>query len=192
MELITLPSLFSASTRAAVLATFLTIFYLLVNEVFRYSKRNPYFGGPPGTIIFGHLRQLQSNAPEVFRQWSKQYSDVFQIQLGNIPVLVVNSAAAAKELFAHHGYALNSRPVFYTFHKVVAKTAGFTVGTSPISPELKTRRRAAAAALNKPAVVSYADHLDLETRALVEEIFAAGGQGKNAINPMPLVKRFAL
>ncbi|KAF7192123.1 3-hydroxyphenylacetate 6-hydroxylase [Pseudocercospora fuligena] len=188
----TLPSLFSASIGAAILATFSTIFYLLFNEVFRYRKCNPHFAGPPGNIIFGHLRQLQVNAPEAFRWWSKQYGEVFQIQLGNVPILVVNSAAAAKELFAHHGHALNSRPVFYTFHKIVAKTAGFTIGTSPISPELKTRRRAAATALNKPAVVSYAGHLDLETRALVEDIFSAGGQGEEAINPMPLVKRFAL
>ena len=40
------------------------------------------------------------------------------MQLGNIPIIVVNSAAAAKELFGTKGHALNSRPVFYTFHKV--------------------------------------------------------------------------
>jgi hypothetical protein len=38
--------------------------------------------------------------------------------LGNIPVVVVNSAASAKVLFGQHAQALSSRPEFYTFHRV--------------------------------------------------------------------------
>lgn len=50
----------------------------------------------------------------------------------------------------------------------------------------------AAAALNKPAVVSYAPHLDLETTALVKDLLEAGNAGNDAIDPQPLVQRFAL
>lgn len=38
--------------------------------------------------------------------------------LGNVPVVVVNSAASAKVLFGQNAQALSSRPEFYTFHKV--------------------------------------------------------------------------
>jgi hypothetical protein len=58
------------------------------------------------------------NAPEKYRQWSKQYGPVFQIMLGNEPVVVVNSAKAAHETFLSQGNAMSSRPMFYTFHKV--------------------------------------------------------------------------
>lgn len=166
--------------------------YLIVNEIIRYSSRNAHFRGPPGLPVLGNILQLQTNVPEKLRQWSKYYGDVFQIQFGNVPILVVNSAAAAKELFSHQGHALNSRPIFHTFHKVVAKTSGFTIGTSPMSPELKRRRRAAAGALNKPAVSSYGPLLHAETNRLVQEMFLLSNAGKSQINPMPLVRRFAL
>ena len=76
--------------------------------------------------------------------------------------------------------------------QIVVKTAGGTIGTSPISDDLKRRRRAAAAALNKPAVASYASHLDFETSALVQNLLSAGKAGTEAIDPKPLIQRFAL
>ncbi|KAF2159022.1 hypothetical protein M409DRAFT_30557 [Zasmidium cellare ATCC 36951] len=170
----------------------LLLIYLIVNEIFRWRAENPGFNGPRGLPIAGNLLQLQVNAPEILRRWSEKYGDVYQIQLGNTPVLVVNTAAAAKELFAHQGHALNSRPTFYTFYKIVGKTSGITIGTSPISPELKQRRRAAASALNKRAVSGYSPLLHLETNLLVKDILDAGGSGSRQINPMPLVRRFAL
>ena len=166
--------------------------YLVVNEIVRYRTRFCDFGGPANRPLVGNLPDITINAPERFRRWAEKHGDVFQVQLGNIPILVVNSAAAAKELFGHHSHALSSRPTFYTFHKIVAKTAGATIGTSPISDSLKRRRRAAASALNRPAVASYAPHLDLETFALVQDLFQAGSAGKTAINPMPSIQRFAL
>ena len=80
--------------------------------------RNHDFNGPPNRFVVGNLPDIANNASETLRQWAEIYGDVYEIQLGNVPVIVVNSAAAAKELFGSKGYVLNSRPVFYTFHKV--------------------------------------------------------------------------
>ena len=92
--------------------------YLIANEIVRYRARNHNFSGPRGRMLVGNLPDIAVNAPERFRQWADMYGDVYQIQLGNIPILVVNSAAAAKDLFGHNSHALSSRPLFYTFHKV--------------------------------------------------------------------------
>lgn len=94
------------------------LLYLIVNEIVRYKARNQDFNGPPNRFLVGNLPDIAVNASETLRNWSHHYGDVYQMQLGNIPILVVNSAAAAKELFGTKGHALNSRPVFYTFHKV--------------------------------------------------------------------------
>ena len=96
----------------------LLLSYLIINELLRYSARNRGFPGPPNRFLVGNLPDIAGNAPENFRKWVPKYGDVFEIQLGNIPILVINSAAAAKELFGHQSHALSSRPVFYTFHKV--------------------------------------------------------------------------
>jgi 3-hydroxyphenylacetate 6-hydroxylase len=58
------------------------------------------------------------NAPETYRKWAQKYGPVFQIMLGNEPVVVINSAKAAYETFLSQGNAMSSRPMFYTFHKV--------------------------------------------------------------------------
>lgn len=102
----------------AVAALLVPIIYVIINEFIRASARVPGFKGPRGLPLIGNLAQIRTNAAEQYRLWSKTYGPVYQIQLGNIPVIVVNSAAAAKVLFGQNAQALSSRPEFYTFHKV--------------------------------------------------------------------------
>ena len=88
--------------------------------------------------------------------------------------------------------ALSSRPVFYTFHKVLSNTAGTTIGTSPFGESLKRRRKGAASALNKPSVASYVGHLDVETLAFVREGLDLGQAGTKGVDPMPMIQRLSL
>lgn len=97
---------------------FTPFLYVIVNEFIRASARVKGIKGPCGPPLIGNLAQIRKNAAEQYRIWSKTYGSVFQIQLGNVPVLVINSAAAAKVLFGQNAQALSSRPEFYTFHKV--------------------------------------------------------------------------
>jgi 3-hydroxyphenylacetate 6-hydroxylase len=97
------------------------LLYVVINEFIRASARIPGFKGPRGLPLIGNLAQIRKDAAEQYRIWSKIYGPVYQIQLGNIPVLVVNSAAAAKVLFGQNAQALSSRPEFYTFHKVCSE-----------------------------------------------------------------------
>ncbi|KAK9466679.1 cytochrome P450 [Lipomyces arxii] len=168
------------------------ILYLLANEYVRAASRIPGFPGPIGYPVVGNILQTRRNASEKYRQWSKQYGPVFQVQLGNIPVLVVNSASAAHQIFVANSHATNSRPMFYTFHSVVSATAGFTIGTSPYSESLKHRRKAAASALNRPAVQSYMPIVDLEIKEFVKDAFEFGSKGRVPIDPLPLIQRLSL
>lgn len=104
------------------LASFLS--YVFINEIIRYRARNPYFTGPGGLPIIGNIRDIRFHAPSKLQEWAKQYGDVYQIQLGNVPILVVNGASAAKELIGGNAHAVSSRPEFYTFHKVLSSLLG--------------------------------------------------------------------
>ncbi|KAB8342700.1 hypothetical protein FH972_022300 [Carpinus fangiana] len=148
--------------------------------------------GPPTLPIIGNIRDIKYNAAEKYREWSERYGAVYQIQLGVVPVIVVNTAAAAKEIFGNHSQALSSRPVFYTFHKVLSNTAGTTIGTSPFSDSLKRRRKGAASALNKPSVQTYLDHLDIETHDFIAEAYQHGDAGKTPVDPIHMVQRLSL
>ncbi|KAF7115607.1 hypothetical protein CNMCM5793_002701 [Aspergillus hiratsukae] len=176
----------------AVTALVVPIIYIIINEFIRASARVAGFKGPRGLPLIGNLAQIRKNAAEQYRIWSKTYGPVYQIQLGNIPVIVVNSAAAAKVLFSQNAQALSSRPEFYTFHKIVSNTAGTTIGTSPYSESLKRRRKGAASALNRPSVESYVSHLDVETKAFVAELLEYGNGGKTPVDPMAMIQRLSL
>lgn len=108
---------------AVLLSPFL---YVVLNEFIRSSARVPGMKGPTGLPLIGNLAQIRVNAAEQYRVWSKRFGPVYQIQLGNIPVVVVNSAASAKILFGQNAQALSSRPEFYTFHKV-GEALAFTI-----------------------------------------------------------------
>ena len=106
-------------TQFLALATLVVpILYIIINEFIRATARIPNIGGPVGFPLIGNLWQIRTNAAEQYRFWSKRYGGVYQVQLGNIPIVVVNTAAAAKTIFGQHSQALSSRPEFYTFHKV--------------------------------------------------------------------------
>lgn len=103
----------------AFIVIFVPIVYVLANEVVRKQARVSGLGGPTGFPLIGNLWQIRKNAAEKYQQWSRTYGAVYQIQLGNIPIVVVNTAASAKVLFGQNAQALSSRPEFYTFHKVL-------------------------------------------------------------------------
>lgn len=104
--------------RSALVLLFVApIVYILRSEIVRRRARIASFDGPPGLFMVGNIPDIKYNAAEKYREWSKTYGDVYQIQLGNIPVIVVNSAQSARAIFGQFSQALSSRPVFYTFHK---------------------------------------------------------------------------
>jgi 3-hydroxyphenylacetate 6-hydroxylase len=122
-----LPTAFDLSGRdfwAQALQTFaittviVPLLYVIVNEYFRYAARIPGIKGPPGLPLVGNLWSIRKNAPEQYRVWSKKYGGVYQVLLGNVPIIIVNTAEAAKAIFGQHAQAMSSRPEFYTFHKV--------------------------------------------------------------------------
>uniref|UniRef100_A0A060T6Q7 ARAD1C22132p n=1 Tax=Blastobotrys adeninivorans TaxID=409370 RepID=A0A060T6Q7_BLAAD len=166
--------------------------YLIFNEYYRWSIRLPNFKGPKGYPLLGNIPHIKVNAAEQYKKWSEKYGPLYQIQLGNIPVVVVNSAEHASKVFISNSHATISRPMFYTFHKVVSSTAGFTIGTSPYSESLKRRRKAAASALNRPSVHSYVPHIDLETKEFIRDAFERGKKGTFGLDPLPLVQRLSL
>ncbi|RDW60725.1 hypothetical protein BP6252_12108 [Coleophoma cylindrospora] len=173
-------------------ALFVLIIYIIINEIVRRKARIPNLKGPPGLPVIGNLWQIRTNAAEQYRRWAIKYGGVYQIQLGNIPIVVVNTAAAAKHIFGQNSQALSSRPEFYTFHRILSNTAGTTIGTSPYSDSLKRRRKGAASALNRPSIQTYSSHLDLETKDFCNELLSYGNSGNTAIDPTPMIQRLSL
>ncbi|KAF4345076.1 phenylacetate 2-hydroxylase [Fusarium beomiforme] len=146
----------------------------------------------PGVPIFGNLIQLGTDHARVAQKWAKKYGPVFQTRLGTKRVIYVNSYEAVKHFWITHQSALISRPMFHTFHSVVSSSQGFTIGTSPWDESCKNRRKAAATALNRPAVQSYMPILDLESLISIKELLDNCQDGSQDLDPSPYFARFAL
>lgn len=92
---------------------------ILLAIFLKSSSTTTNFPGPRPWPIVGNLPSLyRCHAERQFFLWSKQLGDVIQVRFGNMNVIVVNSAASAKEIFTGSAAALSSRPIFHTFHQV--------------------------------------------------------------------------
>ncbi|RFU33856.1 hypothetical protein B7463_g2489, partial [Scytalidium lignicola] len=191
LEVLWEKSLGQAVQSVLIVSVLIPILYVIVNEYIRYAARIPGIKGPRGLPLIGNLWAIRRNAAEQYRLWSKTYGGIYQVSLGNVPIIVVNSAEAAKGLFGQHSSALSSRPEFYTFHKVLTGVAT-TVGTTPYSESLKKRRKVTATALNRPSAQKYVSHFDLETKVFCEELLNEGRSGTVAFDSYPIAQRLSL
>ncbi|MCJ1318723.1 hypothetical protein MMC15_004053 [Xylographa vitiligo] len=146
----------------------------------------------PGVPIFGNLLQLGNEHAKNAGAWVKQYGPVFQVRLGNKRIIFANTFDSVKHLWITNQSALISRPTLHTFHTVLSSSQGFTIGTSPWDESCKRRRRAAATALNRPAVQSYMPIIDLESKFSIKELLTDSKDGDIDIDPNPYFQRFAL
>ncbi|RYO73757.1 hypothetical protein DL766_000567 [Monosporascus sp. MC13-8B] len=168
------------------------VFYLCVNEVVRSRSRITGFGGPKGLPVLGNLLDVLDYTGQKYQQWAKTFGSVYQIQLANTTIVVVNSASAAKKLFISNSQALSSRPITYTFGKIASSSSGLTIGTSPYDDSLKRKKKGAASALNRPSIQTYVPYLDRESRTFLEDLLHYGKGGTIAIDPLPLIQRLSL
>ncbi|KKY16289.1 putative phenylacetate 2-hydroxylase [Diplodia seriata] len=146
----------------------------------------------PGWPIFGSLIELGEQHAKVAREWSKKYGPVFQVRMGNRRIVFANSFDSVKHFWINNQSALISRPTLHTFHTVVSSSQGFTIGTSPWDESCKQRRKAAATALNRPAVQSYMPIIDLESYVSIKEMLEDSAHGEKDVDPTPYFQRFAL
>ena len=162
----------------------------------------------PGVPVFGNLLQLGSEHAKIAGKWAKKYGPVFQVRLGNKVhgepagicklayglqrIVFANTFESVKHLWITNQSALISRPTLHTFHTVVSSSQGYTIGTSPWDESCKRKRKAAATALNRPAVQSYMPIIDLESNVSIKELLADSKNGEVDINPIGYFQRFAL
>ncbi|KXL44091.1 hypothetical protein M433DRAFT_58657 [Acidomyces richmondensis BFW] len=146
----------------------------------------------PGIPILGNLHQLGKHHAKVAQNWSKTYGPVFQVRMGNRRIIFANTFESVKTLWITNQSALISRPKLHTFHTVVSSSEGFTIGTSPWDESCKARRKAAATALNRPAVQSYMPIIDYESTKSIKEMLLDSKFGQIDLDPNAYFTRYAL
>ncbi|KAK3203607.1 hypothetical protein GRF29_106g69990 [Pseudopithomyces chartarum] len=171
-------------TLPVVVAAAAVLLYLAYR--FLYGTDTPHIKGlpeVPGLPLFGSLFELGTNHAKVAQGWAEKYGPVFQVRLGNRRIVFANTFSSVRHLWITSQSALISRPTLHTFHTLVSSSQGYTIGTSPWDPSCKARRRAAATALNRPAVQSYMPLIDLESTVSIKELLSDSKNGELDLDP---------
>ena len=187
LRLISFPILQDVTLGSLLLITLALVFlaalaYVVITELYRSKIRLSTIQGPAGVPVVGNLYQLGPDPAETLHQWGKRYGGVYQIMLGNRPVVVFNSMQAARDVFIGQGSSLIDKPKLYTFHSVLSSVAS-SIGTTSWSESTKRRRKTAASAMNRPAVASYLPFIDELTKALISDLWERGSGGGIAFDP---------
>lgn len=148
---------------------------------------------PGAKPVFGHLLSLGDDHASVCEKWWREYNwPVFQIKLGNIRAVVINSWDEVNKMVTKTKTNLIDRPQLYTFHGVISSTQGFTIGSSPWDESCKNKRKGVGDTLNKGALKNYIPMFDLETYCLLRDVTRDCGSGKTEIEIRPYIQRLAL
>ncbi|KAK6459402.1 cytochrome P450 [Scheffersomyces xylosifermentans] len=156
-----------------VLGLLAVISALVLLDYLGYGNLQPIKGvfQIPGYPVVGNLFQVLNNPAQVYMNWTDKYkTPVFQVRLGTKRVVVVNSFEDVTSLWIKNSCANNSRPVSYTFHEIVSRTRGFTVGSTPACPAFKREKKAISQYLNLRAIEEFKPILDEEVKYMISQL----------------------
>ncbi|XP_030429796.1 cytochrome P450 2J2-like [Gopherus evgoodei] len=92
------------------LAMFLGLFLLIAD----YTKRRQPKNFPPGPLplpFLGHILHMDVKQPHrTLEKLAGKYGNIFSLQLGNLPIVIVNGFQLVKEVLVHRGEYFLDRP----------------------------------------------------------------------------------
>ncbi|XP_074142715.1 cytochrome P450 1B1 isoform X2 [Sminthopsis crassicaudata] len=182
------------STQQTTLLLFLSVLVAvhLGQCILRRCRRPPGAGfSPPGPFqwpLIGNAVEV-GNIPHLsFTRLARRYGDVFQIRLGNCPVVVLNGERAIRQALLQQGSTFASRPPFPSFHVV---SNGRSLAFGKYSEIWKMQRRVAHGTVRAFSTGHVRSRRVLEQHVLSEArelvmLLVQGSAGGAFLNPGPL------
>ncbi|KAL8150074.1 hypothetical protein AgCh_006908 [Apium graveolens] len=118
----------------------LPLLFLLKCITYYGSKLHRRPPGPCGLPLIGNMHQFDSSNTHLYLfQLSQKYGPLVYLQLGSVPILVVSSASAAKEVFKYHDRCFSSRPALVGMQKLSYN--GLDLAFSPYNEYWRNMRK---------------------------------------------------
>ncbi|PRQ24583.1 putative cytochrome P450 [Rosa chinensis] len=109
-----------SSLKLVLLAIFLILlFRWLFNFINSATPTNRSPPSPPKLPVIGNLHQLGLHVHRSLQSLAQQHGPLMLLHFGSVPVLVVSSAEAAREIMKTHDGTFTDRPKFTFFKKVL-------------------------------------------------------------------------
>ncbi|XP_062116112.1 cytochrome P450 736A117-like [Humulus lupulus] len=129
---------------------------------------------PPALPIVGNLHQLGLYPHRKLQAWSRRYGPVMLLRLGSVPVLVISSATAARQIMKTHDLAFSNRNKSIAFEKLLYNYRD--VSSAPYGEYWRqTKSICVLHLLSNKRVQSYGAIREEETKLMVEKIRKSSG-----------------
>ncbi|XP_056000402.1 cytochrome P450 2C31-like [Ostrea edulis] len=164
-----------------VLLTILSIVFFIIHLILEWRQKPP---GPWGLPVVGHLPFLGSKPLDKFKQYQKEYGDVFCLRFGMWPTVVIRGRDTVKSTLAHQSDHFASRPPFFSV-KSVSDMKGLTF--SEFDERYLLHRKIASSVIREIGSYSKSELEDVfrdESNILVSSFLANEGK---PFNPRYLV-----
>ncbi|XP_047601772.1 cytochrome P450 1B1 [Lutra lutra] len=156
----------------------------------RQRRRQPG-SAPPGPFAWPLIGNAAAMGPAPhlsFARLARRYGDVFQIRLGNCPVVVLNGERAIRQALVQQGAAFADRPRFASFRVV---SGGRSLAFGQYSSRWKVQRRAAHSTMRAFSTRQPRSRRVLEGHVLGEArelvaLLVRGSAGGAFLDPRPL------
>lgn len=173
MALMMLPLIGSVSVSESLVALMtVCLVYLMIRfsrtEIPKGLRRLP---GPKSLPIIGNVLEVGSNPHLSLSAMSERYGDVFQIQLGMRPVIVLSGIDTVRQALIKQGDQFASRPDLYSF-QFINDGKSLTFSTDQVGV-WRARRKLASSALRS---FSTLESTDPEYSCMLEEHICKEGE----------------
>nr|XP_038934433.1 cytochrome P450 2D1 isoform X1 [Rattus norvegicus] len=172
------------------MAIFTVIFILLVDLMHRRHRWTSRY--PPGPVpwpVLGNLLQVDlSNMPYSLYKLQHRYGDVFSLQKGWKPMVIVNRLKAVQEVLVTHGEDTADRPPVPIFKCLGVKPRSQGVILASYGPEWREQRRFSVSTLRTFGMgkKSLEEWVTKEAGHLCDAFTAQAGQ---SINPKAMLNK---
>ncbi|CAI9087818.1 OLC1v1021993C1 [Oldenlandia corymbosa var. corymbosa] len=148
----------------------LFIFHLRKKKTHKKVEKTRKPPGPGGLPLIGNLHQLDgANPHESLRNLSNKYGPLVSLRFGNVPVVVISSAKAAKEALKTHDLAFSARPRRVSNQKLSYN--GLDLAFSPYGEYWREVKKVCVSQIFSPKrVQSFRPILEDEVSLLINEI----------------------
>ncbi|KAI9688982.1 MAG: hypothetical protein M1822_000719 [Bathelium mastoideum] len=139
--------------------------------VFVWQRQNRYLrsmDGPRGYPLIGVGLSLPSCAPEILRDWARQYGDVFKMRVGLHTWVVINSPEAFKEILDKQSISTSSKVPLPYGHDIVTK--GLRMFTMSYGPKWRTYRTMTHQLLSTQMTLTFIPSQEHEVKQLMYEL----------------------
>ncbi|CAL2261270.1 unnamed protein product [Prunus armeniaca] len=163
------------------LAIFLIFLYTWYSSTKTATQKSSPPTSPPKLPIIGNLHQIGSSPHRSLQALSQRHGPLMLLHFGSVPVLLVSSAEAAREILKTHDLAFSSRPKSTIFGKLLYNHKD--VASAPYGEYWRLVRSICVSnLLSNTRVRSFRSVREEETKSMIRYINDSSSSSSSVLN----------